>query len=153
METAVSVPRQVGRGVVNALAVVGAVLLYIFLAALFASVETGSSGDGQVSGRLQVYVVPLLVGCLAAALAGAALGLALMKSSRPSLYGALLGGGIVLYHWASTTVVWRNLDPESFGWIALAVLLPALVGAAASIWLARRRRPAAAAKVQASTSA
>lgn len=122
-------------------------LLYIFLAALFASVETGSSGDGQVSGRLQVYVVPILVDCLAAALAGAALGLALVKSSRPSFYGALLGGGIVLYHWVSTTVVWRNLDSESFAWIVLAALLPALVGAAVTTWLARRRRPAAAAKV------
>lgn len=145
METAVSAPRQVGRGVVNALAVVGAALLYVFLAALFTSVQYGNSG-GQVSGRLQVYVVPLLVDCLAAALAGAALGLALLKTGRPSVYGALLGGAIALYHWASTTVVSRNLDPESFGWIALAVLLPALVGAAVSIWLARRRRPVAAAK-------
>ena len=146
METAVSVPRQVGRGVVNTLAVAGAALLYVFLAALFTSVQYGSSGGGQVSGRLQVYGVPILVDCLAAALAGAALGLVLVKSSRPSLYGALLGGAIALYHWASTTVVSRNLDPESFAWIALAVLLPALVGAAVSTWLAGRRRPGAPAK-------
>lgn len=132
-----------GRGVVNTLATTGAVLLYILLAALFASVETSSSGDGQVSGRSQVYVVPILVDCLAAALAGTALGLALVKPGRPSLYGALLGGGIVLYHCASTTVVWRNLDLETFGWIALAVLLPALVGAFVATRLAHRRRPAA----------
>jgi hypothetical protein len=137
------VARNVARGVVNTLATIGAVLLYVFLAALFASVATGSSGDGQVSGRLQVYVVPLLVDCLAAALAGAALGLALVRTGRPSLYGALLGGGIVLYHCASTTVVWRNLDPESFGWIALAALLPALVGTVVAGWLAHKRRPAA----------
>ena len=135
--------RNVARGVVNTLATTGAALLYVFLAALFTSVQYGSSGGGQVSGRLQVYVVPLLVDCLAAALAGAALGLALLKTGRPSVYGAPLGGAIALYHWASTTVVSRNLDPESFAWIALAVLLPALVGATASIWLARRRRPAA----------
>ena len=119
----------------NVLAVLGAVAVYLILWTWAASLESALWGP-QVSGTLRIYALPLLLQCLAAALAGVGLGV-LLRTGRPVVYAGLLAILLPLYQVLNTTVY--HLEWWNAVWLALSVVLPALAAAAAALWLARRR--------------
>jgi hypothetical protein len=133
-------PQQAGRIALNVLSTAGAALLYVFLVAWVMSFTLPGTGD-QVTGVLRMYIEPLFIACVAAVIAGVALGY-LLRTARPLSYGLLLGGLLVMYRDAMTTVFWSHLRWQDAAWLLLDVLLPALVAAAATLWLYQRRRVA-----------
>lgn len=133
------VAAQAERSVLNALSTAGAAILSVFLIAWVTSFRLEETG--QVTGVLRMYVEPLVVECVAAVIAGAALGF-LLRTARPALYGLLLAVVLIAYRGASTTISWANLRWEDAAWLLLDMLLPALLAGAAAVWLGRRRSAA-----------
>jgi hypothetical protein len=115
--------------------IAAATLVYVFTVAWFHSFETALWGP-QISGEFLVWVLPLLVECLAAALLGGALAY-FLRTERPIAYGLLFAGALVLW-WLATTTIGRP-GWRGFFWIALDALLPALVAAFVTSRLSRRR--------------
>jgi hypothetical protein len=124
---------------VNVVLTAAAALAYVILIGWLAALQSLVLGPGPISGRFQIYVLPLLGECLAAALVGAGLGYLLRTTGRPVVYGILLGAALALFRWFSMTIQYQNLLWEDAAWIVAGLLLPACVAAAATIWLSRRR--------------
>jgi hypothetical protein len=126
--------KQLGQELVNLLGVIAATLMYVFVYAWILSFQSPLSG--QVSGALLIWIVPLLIECLVAAGAGAALGL-LLRTDRPVVYAILFGSALVVWRWTSMTIGHPRWQDAL--WITLDVLLPAFVATAVTLWLCRRR--------------
>jgi hypothetical protein len=133
--------QSAGQNVLNVLAILAALAVYVILTGMASALTWGLLGDGQTSSIFLMYVLPLLESALAAAAAGALLGLCL-RTDRPVLFGCLLGGALVLYSSMRTTVNWDAARWQDLAWVGLDILAPALVAAAATVWLSRRRGPA-----------
>jgi hypothetical protein len=129
-------------GIADFLVTMVAAVVYVLLLGWISSVEWAIHGGGSVSGNLRIWVVPILIECLAAALIGVGLG-ALLQTDRPALYGILLGSALLLFRAAATTVHFGSARWQDLAWIGLDLLLPACVAAAATLWGHRRRRAAA----------
>jgi len=119
------------------LAVVVAAVMYVFIVAWIRSRELDLSGPQQVTGTFRIWVLPLLEACLVAAAVGAGLA-SFLKTDRPVGYALLFGGALVFWWWWSTTIF--KPDWQDALWLALDALLPAVVAAAVTLWLYRRRQ-------------
>ncbi len=129
-----------GVTVVNVLGVAGAVVVDWLLAGWAATLQAQMWGEGPVSGTWRIHVVPLLAGCVAAALVGLGLG-ALLRTGRPAVYAGLLAAALALQAalgWTIHQAAWWDLF-----WIGLLVLLPAVLAAAVAYRMARGRVGAA----------
>jgi hypothetical protein len=134
-------PQNAGQNVLNVLAIAAALAVYVIVTGMVSALTWSLLGDGQTSSIFLMYVLPLLENALAAGVAGALLGLCL-RTDRPVLFGSLLGGALVLYGWMSTTIYWGTARWQDVAWVGLDILAPALVAAATTVWLSRRRGPA-----------
>lgn len=132
---------HLGRNALNVLAIAAAATVYILIRGITGALLFGLFEGGPTSNVFLMYVLPVLESCLAAGIAGALLGLCL-RTEHPVFFGSLLGGVLVLYNSMRITVNWDAARWQDIAWIGLDILGPAVVAAAVTVWLYRRRGPA-----------
>jgi hypothetical protein len=133
-------PQHAGQNVLNVLAIVAAAAMCAVITGMMTSLTFELFGGGQTSNIFLMYVLPLLVNCLAAAIAGVLSGLCL-RTDHPVFFASLLGGVLVLYRCLLMTVNWDAARWQDLTWIGIDILAPALLAAAVTVLLSRRRGP------------
>jgi hypothetical protein len=133
-------PEKGKRLVLNLLCLAAGGLIYFGITAILGSLESAMIG-GQTSNDFLIYGAPLIRETLGAVAAGVLLGI-LVKSDRPMVYGLALGALLGLYEWSRYTVInFQSATAMDLASIALSVILPVAIAAAAVFWVGRRGAP------------